>query len=181
LYVPAEFAVQVYDLLAEAGQEYGLMNAGAYAINALRLEKGYRAFGPELNPDLGPVEAGLIFATKLKTDIEFLGRDAVQRARDEGVRRRLVSFVLADSVAMMWGGELLLRDGRATGQVTSAAYATTTGACVGLATAWQPDGDLVTTEYLRTGSWEVNVNGALLPVTVSLDAPYDPGNSRIRC
>ena len=63
LYVPAEFAVGVFDLLHEAGREFGLANAGYYAINALRLEKGYRAFGAELNPDYNPVEAGLLFAT----------------------------------------------------------------------------------------------------------------------
>ncbi len=84
LYVPAEFAVSVFDLLTSAGAEHGIANAGYYAINALRLEKGYRAFGTELTPDYNPVEAGLLFATKLKTDIPFLGREAVEAARAAG-------------------------------------------------------------------------------------------------
>lgn len=180
LYVPAEFAIEVFDLLTQAGRDLGLVNAGYYAINALRLEKGYRAFGSELTPDYGPVEAGLTFATKLRTDIPFLGRGAVEHAQQRGVKRRLVWFALEDPEAMMWGGELLLRDGRGTGQVTSAAFATTTGSCVGLAYAWHPAGEAVTDEYLLTGSWQVNVSGTLLPARVSLTSGYDPRNERIR-
>ena len=71
LYVPCEFAVGVFELLTRAGREFGLVNAGYYAIESMRLEKGYRAYGRELTPDYGPVEAGLGFACKLRTDISF--------------------------------------------------------------------------------------------------------------
>ena len=180
LYVPAEFAAGVFDLLVEAGRPLGLAHAGYYAINALRLEKGYRAFGPELNPDVGPVQAGLLFAAKLRTDIDFLGRTAVERARAEGVRRRIVSFTVTDPEPMLWGGELLLRDGVGSGQVSSAAYATITGACVGLAFVWMPDGATVPDDFLGSGRWQVNASGRLVDVEVSLTAPYDPKGLRIR-
>ena len=180
LTVPAEFAVGVFELLAEAGREFGLANAGYYAINALRLEKGYRAFGTELNPDYGPVEAGLLFATKLKTDIDFLGRDAVEAAKASGVKRRLVSFVLDDAHAMMWGGELLLRDGVGAGQVTSAAFGTTIGSCVGLAYVWRPDGAVVTPDWINEGTWQVNIGGTVVSMRVQLGAPYDPKSERVR-
>ena len=84
LYVPAEFAVGVYEDLMTAGAEFGVGRGGYYAIESLRLEKGYRAFGRELTPSENPVEAGLLFACKLKTDIAFLGREA----RREGQGRR---------------------------------------------------------------------------------------------
>ncbi len=171
LYVPAEFAVGVFELLEGAGREHGLAHAGYYAINALRLEMGYRAFGPELGPDNNPVEAGLLFATKLKTDIDFLGRAAVEQARADGVRRRLVSFVAAEPDVMMWGGELLLRDGVGAGQVTSAAFGATVGACVGLAYARRPDGQVVDLDFLDTGDWQVNVGGRVVDVSVSRQAP----------
>jgi glycine cleavage system aminomethyltransferase T len=119
LYVPAEFAVGAYEDLIAAGADLGLVNAGYYAIESMRLEKGYRAFGRELTPDDNPVEAGLLFACKLKTALPFLGREAVERARADGPGRRLVSLVLTDQDAMIWGGELVLRDGVAVGQVTS--------------------------------------------------------------
>ena len=180
LTVPAEFAVGVFELLTEAGSEFGLANAGYYAINALRLEKGYRAFGTELNPDYGPVEAGLLFATKLKTDIDFLGRKAVETAKASGVRRRLVSFILDDAHAMMWGGELLLRDGVGAGQVTSAAFGTTIGSCVGLAYVWRADGEVVTPDWINEGTWQVNIGGTVVSMRVQLGAPYDPKSERVR-
>jgi len=171
LYVPSEFAVGVYDLLKREGSDLGITDAGYYAIGAMRLEKGYRAFGPELSPDYGPVEAGLLFATKHRTDIDFIGREALLAAKANPPQRRLVSWVAQESEPMLWGGELVLREGVGIGQVTSAAYATTTGACVGLA-------------YIRTddltGEWTINVGGRMVPVTVSRKAPYDPDNQRIR-
>src|SRR6202011_6126082 len=102
LCVPAEFAVGVYRDLMEAGAQFGVGRGGYYAIESLRLEKGYRAFGRELSPSDNPVEAGLLFACKLQTDIAFLGREAVEKARAQGPRRRLVSLVLADPGAMIW-------------------------------------------------------------------------------
>src|SRR5262249_15652140 len=83
-YVPAEFAVGVFELLSAAGAEFGLVNAGYYAIESMRLKKGYRAFGRELTPDYGPVEARLTFTCKLRTDISFLGREAGGKARADG-------------------------------------------------------------------------------------------------
>jgi 4-methylaminobutanoate oxidase (formaldehyde-forming) len=121
LYVPAEFAAGAYEDLAGAGAGLGLANGGYYAIESMRLEKAYRAYGRELTPDYNPVEAGLLFACKLRTGIGFLGREAVEKARADGPRRRLVSLVLTDPGAMIWGGELVLRDGVAVGQVTSGA------------------------------------------------------------
>ncbi len=180
LYVPTEFAVGVYEDLMEAGDDLGLRPAGYSAIESLRLEKGYRAFGRELTPEHSPVEAGLLFTCKLATDVPFLGRDAVERLRAAGVRRRLVSFVVADPELMLWGGELLLRDGRAAGQVTSAAWGDTVGAAVGLAYTWDPDGGVVDAAWVRSGRYQVDVGGRVRDVTVSLRPPYDPGGERVR-
>ena len=180
LYVPAEFAVGVYEDLLAAGADLGVVNAGYYAIESLRLEKGYRAFGRELTPDYNPVEAGLLFACKLGGRAGFLGREAVEQARAAGPRRRLVSLVLADGTALMWGSELVLRDGAPVGQVTSAAWGETLGAAVGLAYVSDPAGRPVTRDFLETGSYSVNVAGQLVPATVSLRAPYDPSGARAR-
>jgi len=179
LYVPSEFANAVFDLLHAYGGDLGIRNAGYYAINALRLEKGYRAFGPELNPDYSPVEAGLLFATKLKTDIDFLGRTALKELRAAGPKRKLISWVASEGDAMLWGGELVLRDGVGVGQVTSAAFGTTTNACIGLGYVRRLDGEAITPDYLDA-SWTVNVGGRVVPITVSLSSPYDPTNARIR-
>jgi glycine cleavage system aminomethyltransferase T len=180
LYVPAEFAVGAYSDLVAAGDELGLANAGYYAIESLRLEKGYRAFGRELTPDYNPAEAGLLFACKLKGSIGFLGREAVEQARKAGPRRRLVSLVLGDPGAMIWGGELVLRDGAAVGQVTSGAWGEALGACAGLAYLRDPDGGVLTPDVIRTGHYQVNVGGDLYPATVTRRSPFDPSGDRIR-
>jgi glycine cleavage system aminomethyltransferase T/glycine/D-amino acid oxidase-like deaminating enzyme len=180
LYVPAEFAVGVYQDLMAAGQDLGVVNAGYYAIESLRLEKGYRAFGRELTPDYNPVEAGLLFACKLSGDTGFLGRAAVEKAKANGPRRRLVSVVLDDPAVMMWGGELLLRDGVAAGQVTSAAFGATLGAAVGLGYLRDPAGGLATGEFVRSGTYQVNVGGQLVSASIHLRPPYDPASSRVK-
>ncbi len=180
LYVPTEFAVGAYEELMKAGADLGLVNGGYYAIESMRLEKGYRAVGRELAPDDNPVEAGLLFACKLRSSLPFLGREAVEQARTDGPRRRLVSLVLTDPDAMIWGGELVLRDGIAVGQVTSGAWGEAVGGCVGLAYIRHPDDRVLTPDDIRTGAYQVNVGGRLYPAAVHLRPPFDPAGDRIK-
>jgi len=180
LYVPTEFAVGVYDDLIRAGADLGVRDGGYYAIDSLRLEKGYRAFGRDLNPDVSPVEAGLLFACKLDTPTDFLGRTALETARRTGARRKLVSFVAADPDAMLWGGELVLRDGVPAGQVTSAAWGATVGAAVGLAMLRDPEGGTTDAAWVRAGTYQVDVGGELRPITCSLRPLVDPDGARIK-
>jgi 4-methylaminobutanoate oxidase (formaldehyde-forming) len=180
LVVPVDDALAAYDALRSAGDDLlpeGLADAGYHAIESLRLEKGYRAFGRDLNPDLTPVEAGLLFATAVTgrggSDKDFLGRAALTAHRDAlrepGPRRRLVSFLVTDPQPMVWGGELLLRDGAPAGQVTSAAYGATVGASVGLALLRA--GRAVRQEDLDSSTFEIDLAGELVPIRVSLAAP----------
>ena len=180
LYVPTEFAVGVYEDLIRVGQDLGVAPAGYYAIESMRLEKGYRAFGRELTPDYNPVEAGLIFACKLKTEIDFLGRGAVEQARAEGPSRRLASLVVSDPDAMLWGGELVRRDGQAVGQVTSAAWGQALGTCVGLAYIADRGAQTTTVDWVRAGEYQVDVGGVLHALQVSLRGPFDPNGAKIR-
>jgi len=179
LSVPAEFAVGVYEDLMAAGAGLGVVNGGYYTIESLRLEKAYRAFGRELTPDYDPVEAGLLFACKLGTPVPFLGREAVERARAVGPRQRLVSIVLDDPKLMMWGGELLLRNGVAAGLVTSAAWGAAVGTSVGLAYVRRSGDEAVTPDYIRAGSYEVNVGGRVCGAKAMLRSPYDPGREKV--
>jgi 4-methylaminobutanoate oxidase (formaldehyde-forming) len=173
LMVPTELAAGVYDLLMEAGAALGVTDAGYYTIESLRLEKGYRAFGRELTPDLTPVEAGLLFATALGDGKDFLGRDALAAHREQlaagGPRRRVVSVALEDPGPMLWGGELVLRHGEPVGQVTSAAWGATVGAAVALALV-RHDGPL-TAAALASGGYAVDVAGEAVPARLSLRPP----------
>ncbi|WP_345814594.1 FAD-dependent oxidoreductase [Paraburkholderia sp. PREW-6R] len=180
LYVPVEFAVGVYETLHEAGKAFGLVNAGYYAIDSLRIEKGYRAWGRELTPDTNPFEAGLSFACKLDQDIPFRGRDALIRLRDEPLRRRMVVLTIDGAAErMLWGGEAILRDGEPVGSVSSAAFGHTLGCPVAMGYVSHPNG-AADAAYLGAGRYAVDVAGELLPASVHLKAPYDPRSERVK-
>ncbi|SDO68854.1 4-methylaminobutanoate oxidase (formaldehyde-forming) [Pedococcus dokdonensis] len=179
LYVPTELARSVYLDLFRAGADLGVVPAGYYAIEAMRLEKGYRAFARELTTDTGPVAAGLTFACKLRGDVDFLGRSAVEATRGTPPARRVVSFVVGDPAAYLWGGELVLRDGVPAGQVTSAAWGATVGSAVGLALVGDRDGGTADKDWLDSGEWEVDLAGQRFAVDVSLRPPFDPGGRKL--
>jgi glycine cleavage system aminomethyltransferase T len=132
LYVPIEMARHVYLALHEAGAGLGLRDAGYYALDALRIEQGRRAWGAELGPDETPWEAGLHASVKLAKPGGFLGREALLAARGQPLRKKLVSVVLADPQAYAWGGETILVDGQPVGELGSAGFSPLAGGCVGL-------------------------------------------------
>jgi 4-methylaminobutanoate oxidase (formaldehyde-forming) len=181
LYVPVEFAAGVYETLCAAGADLGLRDAGYYAIDSLRLEKGYRAWGRELTPEITPFEAGLAFAVDWSK--EFRGRAALQAQRDAGgaaaVRRRVVSLVVDAPRTNLWGGELILRDGAPVGFVTSAAFGHTIGAPVALGLVSNPHG-AADRAWIDAGRHEIDLAGERYAARVSLRAPYDPDNVRVR-
>jgi glycine cleavage system aminomethyltransferase T/glycine/D-amino acid oxidase-like deaminating enzyme len=133
LYVPVEMTRHAYLALMEAGKDLGLRDAGYYAIDALRIEQGRRAWGAELGPDETPWEAGLDFSVKPDKPGGFIGRDALLTAREQPLRKKLVTVVLDDPGVYAWGGETVVLDGRAVGETSSVGYSPLAGACVGLA------------------------------------------------
>ncbi|MEE8549021.1 MAG: FAD-dependent oxidoreductase [Alphaproteobacteria bacterium] len=179
LYVPAEFAVSVYTALIEAGAEFGLRAAGYYAIDSLRMEKGYRAWGADVTPDYTPYEAGLGFAVRLDKGVDFIGREALMRQKEAGITRRLVQFTLEDPDAIAFGKELILRDGEAVGEVTSAAYGHTLGRAVAMGYVKNADG-VADREFIETGRYEIDIAGVRFAATAHLRAPYDAKGERIR-
>jgi glycine cleavage system aminomethyltransferase T len=178
LYVPVELAASVYDALMDAGAPLGAKDAGYYAIESLRLEKGYRAWGRELTPDYNPYEAGLSFAVDLDK-ADFLGRAALVAAKDKPLSRRLLSFVgtTADT-PLAHGGELILRNGEPAGEVTSASYGPTLGGIVALGYV-ATGGAAVNAEFM-SARYELDIAGDRVPVKASLKAPYDPTNARVK-
>jgi 4-methylaminobutanoate oxidase (formaldehyde-forming) len=179
LYIPTEQAIHVYDRLVEAGAPFGLGHAGLKALSSLRLEKGYRDFGHDIDNTDSVLEVGLGFAVDLKKPNGFLGRDAVLAQRAAGpLTRRLVQVLVKDPEPLMFHAEVLLRNGEPVGYVRAAAYGFTLGGAVGLAMvdARQP----VDEAYLASGTWEVEIADRLYPATVSLRPLYDPQMLRIR-
>ena len=182
LYVPVEFAAGVYAQLSEAGHDLGLVDAGYYAIDSLRLEKGYRAWGRELTPDINPYEAGLAFAIRLDKPA-FRGKRALQALKDAGgsaaVARRVVSLVVDAAHTNLWGGELILRNNSPVGFVTSAAFGHTIGRPVALGIISNAHGP-ADPAWIEGGRYTIDLAGERFGAAVSLKAPYDPSSSRTR-
>ena len=177
LHLPVSQAVLVYELLMKAGRDFGVVNAGHYAINSLRLEKGYRAWGADISPDDTALEAGLGFAIGWKKSTAFLGKGALLEQKQAGLKRQLVTFVLDDPGPVLWGSEPIYRNGRAVGYTTSGSYGHALGAAVGMGYVKCQDG--VTSEFIREGSYEINVSGRRIPAAAHLKAPFDPERKKI--
>jgi len=179
LYVPVEQAVAVYETLQAAGEALGLCDAGYYALESLRLEKGYRAWGRELTPDYHPLEAGLGFAVKLRGAILFRGREALLKLSQTLPRRRLVSITLNVPEPILWGGELILRDGQPVGHLSSAAYGYSLGCAVGLGYVTRAEG-AADDAFIVTGQYEIDIAGTRVSARAHLQAPLDPRSLRVR-
>jgi heterotetrameric sarcosine oxidase gamma subunit len=181
IYVEAEFAAHVYEAIVEAGENLGLKHGGFFALNSLRMEKGYRHWGHDIGEEDTPYNGGLGFAVKLDKPGGFLGRDALMRQRAEGtITRRLVQLKLAGGpdMPMLYHHEPLVRDGAIIGSVTSGAYGHRVGASLGLGYVNNADG--VTKDWLADGNWEVEIAMKRYPVELQFGPWYDPQNTRVR-
>ena len=133
LYVPAEFAVGVYEDLMAAGRSVRRRPRRLLHDRIPAAGEGLPRIRPGTDAEREPRRGRACCSrASSRTDIAFLGREAVEKAKAEGPRKKLVGFTVDSPEAMLWGGELILRDGAVAGQVTSAAWGETTGSCVGL-------------------------------------------------
>jgi len=179
IYVAVELAAGVYDALQGAGGDLGLTDAGYYAIESLRVEKAYRAWGRELTTDLTPFEAGLGFAVRLDKAAPFIGREALLAQRGKPLAKRLVSFVLDDPEGLPLGDEPIWCGGSIVGSTTSAAYGHTLGRAVAMGYISRSGG--VDEAYLSKARFEIEIAGDRFSARGGFKAPYDPGGLRIKC
>ncbi|GAA2343420.1 FAD-dependent oxidoreductase [Dactylosporangium salmoneum] len=179
LYVPAEQAVHVHERLVAAGAGHGLRHAGLKALASLRMEKGYRDYGHDIDNTDDVLEAGLGFAVALDKG-DFIGREAVLARKARGpLTRRLVQVLVTDPKALMYHGEVVRRDGRDVGYVRAASYGHTLGGAVGLAmldAGPQP----LDQAWLDAAPLTVEIAGATYPARASLRPLYDPTSERVR-
>jgi 4-methylaminobutanoate oxidase (formaldehyde-forming) len=178
LYVPAEQATHVYDRIVAAGREFPLQHAGLKALGSLRMEKGYRDYGHDIDNTDVPYEVGLGFALDLNKAGGFIGKEAVLAKKAKGApTRRLVQVLVQDPEPLMYHAEIVRRDGVAVGYVRAASYGHTLGGAVGLAMI-EPKAP-VDAAYLGSGAWQVEIAGKLYPANVSARPLYDPQMQRI--
>lgn len=177
LHLPAEYATTVYDELMEAGQGFGLRDAGYRAIESLRLEKGYRAWASDIGADHTPAEAGLAWAVKLKKNIAFKGRQAAEEQRDKGVRKLLACFT-ADPDVVLSGRETIYRNGERVGWLTSGGFGHTVGKSIGY--GYVRSSGVIDRDYVLNGEYELEVATDRVPCAVQLGPLYDPKMERVK-
>jgi glycine cleavage system aminomethyltransferase T/glycine/D-amino acid oxidase-like deaminating enzyme len=180
LYIPTEQAVHVYDTIVEAGKAFSLQHAGLKALNSLRLEKGYRDYGHDMDNTDDPFEVGLGFTVKLDKPDGFIGRDACVRKKAKGgLKRRLAQVLVKDPEPLLFHGEVVTRNGIGVGAVRSGSYGYTLGGAVGLFMIAAEE--TIDEDYIARGHWEIDIAGKLYPVAVSLEPLYDPKMKKIKC
>ena len=177
LHVPCEYAVNLFEALMAAGAPLGLRPAGYRAIESLRLEKGYRAWGADIGPDHTPLEAGLGWAVKLKSNTPFLGREALEAQGRGPLTKRLAGFTADPSVVLL-GRETIYRDGRRVGWLSSGGYGYTLGKSIGYGYLRDPEG--VDRDDLLSGDYELEVASERRPCEIHLAPLYDPGMARVK-
>ena len=173
LYPPSEYGRGLWQTLWEAGRAQGMLAGGYRAIDALRLEKGYRAWSSDITPEETPYEAGLGFAVRLDKGTDFIGREALLARKAAGPRRRLACLVLDDPRSVTLGNEPVRIDGAIVGRVTSGGYGHAVGKSI--AYAYLPP------ERAVPGTrGEIDVFGAWVGAEVVREPLWDPAGERIR-
>ena len=178
LYIPTEFSLHVFDTLVEAGQDVGLVFAGLQALETLRLEKAYRDYGNDVDNLDTPLEVGLSRFVDFDKPGGFIGKEALLRHKQAGVKHRLVQFLLEDPEPLLYYNEIIYRDGEPVGRILAGGYGHTLGASVGLGYVENEEG--VTADYVKSGTYEIQVAGVRYPAKASLRPMYDPKGERIR-
>jgi len=173
LYPAMEDALAMFEALLAAGAPHGMILGGYRAIDSLRLEKAYRAWGSDLTPEETPPEAGLGFAVRLDKEKDFVGREALERQRAEGVEKRLRCLVLDDPRSVALGNEPVRADGRIVARITSGGLGYSVGES--LAFAYVP-----TAVEEQGAALEVEVFGEWVRATTSDEPRWDPAGERIR-
>ncbi len=179
LYVPAEQAVHVYDVIVAAGEPFGLRHAGLKALASLRMEKGYRDYGHDIDNTDDPFEVGLGFAVDLQKPGGFIGKEAVVAKKAQGaLTRRLAQVLVKDPNPLLFHAEVVYRNGVPVGYVRAGSYGFSLGGAVGLFMI--EAGEAITAVYIAQGKWEIDIAGKLYPAEVSLRPFYDPQMKKIK-
>ncbi len=183
LLLPTEFTASVYEALMEVGSACGLQHMGMFAMNACRLEKGFRHFGHDIGEDDTPFETGFGFSVDLGKE-NFLGREALVAQREQGIatKSRTVSIAVPELTAedgpYLIHNEPIWKDGIKVGFVTSGGWGFRLKQMVGLASVSHLDG--VSAQWVKTGGFTVQIAGQHYAADVQLRPFFDPNGIRMK-
>ncbi len=181
LYIPTDQAVHAYDRLVAAGEQVGLVHAGLKALASLRMEKGYRDYGHDIDNTDTVLEAGLGFAVAWDKPGGFIGRAAALAQKQAGpLSKKLLQILVLDPEPLLFHGEVVRRDGAMVGYIRAASFGHTLGGSVGLAMVETPSGEPLDQAWIDGGEWTIEVAERTYPVKASLRPLFDPKNEKIK-
>ncbi|MBX9457682.1 MAG: FAD-dependent oxidoreductase [Rhizobium sp.] len=178
LHIPITALGEVYDALMAAGKAHDIRPIGYRALESLRLEKGYRAWSSDITPNDTPFEAGLGWAVKLRKNIDFLGRRALEGLAGAPLKKRLMGFTVDDPSIVLAGRETILRNGEPVGYLTSGGYGYTLGKNIGYGYVRNTEG--VSDDYLKSGTYELVVAAEKTAATLHFGPMFDPTMDKIK-
>ncbi|WP_292660835.1 aminomethyltransferase family protein, partial [Mesorhizobium sp.] len=178
LHAPIAATGEVFDALMAAGAVHDIRPVGYRALESLRLEKGYRAWGADITPNDTPQEAGLGWAVKLRKNTDFLGRRALEKLDGSTLGKRFAGFTVDDPDVVLLGRETILRNGDAVGYLTSGGYGYTIGTNIGYGYVRNADG--VSDDFLTSGDYELAVAMERTPAKIHLEPLYDPMGAKVK-
>ena len=176
IYVSADQAGHVFEVIAEAGKDMNLKFCGMHMMDSCRIEKGFRHFGHDITCEDHVLEAGLGFAVK-ETKKEFIGRSAVLKKRESGLEKRLLQFKLKEKEPLLYHNEPIIRDGEIAGYISSGNYGHTLGGAIGMGYV---SCKYQSKEEVLGSSYEIEVAGLRVEADVSLRPMYDPKAERVK-
>lgn len=178
LHVPIGATGEIFDALMQAGKPWDIRPVGYRALESLRLEKGYRAWGSDITPNDTPYEAGLGWAVRRDSNTGFVGQKALAAIAGQSLKKRFAGFVIDDPDAVLVGRETILRNGQAVGYLTSGGYGYTIGKSIGYGYVRNEDG--VSDDFLEDGDYELVIAMERFPARISMKPFIDPANARVK-
>ena len=182
IYVSSEMAEHVFDAIYRSGEAHNMRLCGMHVLDSCRIEKAFRHFGHDISDEDNVLEAGLGFAVKLDKPAsrfgDFIGRDAVQSKKQNGLQKRLVQFKLTDPELLLYHNEPILRDGKIVGYLTSGNYGYHLGGAIGL--GYVPCHADESAADMLSSSYQIDVAGDIITAEASLKPMYDPTSERTK-
>lgn len=179
LYISAEFAMHVYERLVALGEAYGMKFAGMHAMNACRMEKGYRHWGDDISVEDTPIEGGLGFAVAWNKPGGFIGQEALVAQKALGaLKKRLVQFRLKDTDRLLYKEEPIWVNGKRAGGITSGMFGHRLGASLGM--GYVKADEPITAEWVAAQRFEIEIGWERYEAFAQLEPMYDPKNLRVK-
>ena len=171
IFHPIESQIPLYKTLVEAGAEFDLKMFGMYAMESMRLEKGYLAWKSEMNVHHTPLETNIDWT--VKWDKDYIGKQSLEKIKADGTPLKLACMVVDAEDADPWGYNPIFKDDAQVGMTSSGGYGHRVGKSIALG--------YVTAGLAAPGTrLEVEVLGKKLPAEVVAMPLYDPENKRIK-